>query len=109
MILVVLTTFPDEAAAASSVRALVAESLVACGTIVPSARSIYRWKDQIEDAAEAVVIFKTTEQAYSAFESRLRELHPYETPEIIAFSPAAAGESYKRWVEECCAGWAGSL
>ena len=103
MIRMVFTTFADEATAASVVRTLVAEDLAACGTIVPGARSIYRWKDKIEDAPEVVVIFKTTEAAYSAFESRLKALHPYETPEIIALGPAAAGEAYARWVEGCCA------
>jgi len=103
MIRVVVTTFSDEATAAAAVRTLVAERLAACGTIVPAARSIYRWKDRIEDSAESIVLFKTTRAAYSAFETRLRELHPYETPEILAFDPAAAGESYACWVEECCA------
>ena len=102
MIRVVVTTFSDEEAAAAAVRALVSESLAACGTIVPSARSIYRWKGQIEDCAEVVVIFKTTQAAFPSFEARLRELHPYETPEILAFDPAAAGDAYACWVDECC-------
>ena len=102
MIRVVLTTFSDEAAAAAAVRKLVDEGLAACGSIVPGARSIYRWKGEIEDAAEVVVIFKSTVAAYAAFELRLRELHPYETPEILAFDPAAAGEAYARWIEESC-------
>ena len=103
IIRIVLTTFPNEEAAASAVLKLVTEKLAACGTIMPAARSIYRWKDQIEDSAEAVVIFKTTEAAYSSFKARLRELHPYDTPEIIAFAPSAAGESYTRWIDESCA------
>ena len=105
MIRIVITTFPDEEAAASAVHQLVSERLAACGTIVPGARSIYRWKDKIEDSREAMVVFKTTEKDFTAFEVRLRELHPYETPEILAFDPVSVGDSYAQWVGECCSGW----
>ena len=69
MILFVVTTLPDESTAASIIRQLVEKKSAACGTIIPGARSIYRWKDAIEDSAEVVVIFKIPKNQSTAFES----------------------------------------
>ena len=102
MIQIVLTTLPDESSAAVIVRELVEKKLAACGTILPAARSIYRWKDAIEDTAEVVVIFKIPAGHFSPFSSTLKSLHPYETPEIIALNPADASEAYARWVLDSC-------
>ncbi len=98
MIRLVLTTFANSEDAATAVRKLVEEKLAACGTIVPGARSIYLWKGGMEDTAEAVVFFKTTTEKLPALEVRLRELHPYETPEIIALEPTGVSTAYAAWV-----------
>lgn len=103
MIYVVLSTFPTEEAATSTIRSLLDEHLIACGTILPSARSLYHWKGKIEEAAEALVIFKMPVDRYSEFETRLRALHPYEVPEIISLTPSSVGESYSRWISDSCA------
>ncbi len=98
MVLIVLCTFPDADTAASVTRTLVEEKLVACGNILTGVRSIYRWDGKIEDAAEALVVFKTSSPAYARLEKRLRRLHPHETPEILAFEAGAASKSYAAWV-----------
>lgn len=100
MICLVLTTFGNEGDAARVVRMLVEEKLAACGTLLPGARSIYRWQGKIEDAAEVVVILKTSR--FSELQERLTALHPYETPEILTLDPAALSEPYAKWVEESC-------
>ena len=102
MILFVVTTLPDESTAASIIRQLVEKKSAACGTIIPGARSIYRWKDAIEDSAEVVVILKIPKAAATTFEAELRSLHPYETPEIAAFEAAHASQAYTAWVLESC-------
>ena len=102
MILFVVTTLPDESVAASIVRQLVEKKVAACGTIIPGARSIYRWKDAIEDSAEVVVIFKIPSDQSASFEFELRALHPYETPEITAFEAASVLQAYSFWVVESC-------
>jgi periplasmic divalent cation tolerance protein len=99
----VLTTLPDEATAADIVHKLVAEKIAACGTIVPGARSIYNWKGSIEEAKEVVVIFKIPKANFSSFEKELREIHPYEVPEIVAFDPAAVCHAYADWIVSSCA------
>jgi periplasmic divalent cation tolerance protein len=102
MILFVVTTLPDESTAASIIRKLVEKKSAACGTIIPGARSIYRWKDAIEDSAEVVVVFKIPKAAATDFESELRSLHPYETPEVTAFEAAQAFQAYSAWVLASC-------
>ena len=103
MIHVVLTTFANAEDAAKAVRTLVDEHIIACGTILPGARSIYRWKDAVEDTEESVVLLKTSAERFPALEERLRAIHPYETPEIIAFDPTAISKDYADWMHQLCA------
>lgn len=98
--LLVFTTFANEADAARVVRALVEERLAACGNILPSVRSIYRWKGRIEDQGEVMVLLKTRKQDWPALLSRLHEIHPYEVPECIAYRVAAGSPKYLAWLEE---------
>lgn len=98
MIRAVLCAFPDVESAAAAIRALVSENLAACGTIIPGARSIYRWQGKIEDASEAMAIIKTPAATAEAFSARLLELHPYDVPEIVFFAPDRVHDAYERWV-----------
>jgi periplasmic divalent cation tolerance protein len=104
MIRLVLTTFANAEDAAKAVRTLVEEQSAACGTILPRVRSIYRWKEAIEDTAESWVILKTSAEKFPELERRLRAIHPYETPEIVALDPAAVSDDYAAWVIQCCGG-----
>lgn len=101
--LVVFTTFANEADAARVARVLVEERLVACAQLLPGARSIYRWKDAVEEQAEVVVMLKTRKQDWTALLSRLHELHPYETPECVAVRIAAGAPKYMAWLDEALA------
>jgi periplasmic divalent cation tolerance protein len=102
-LLLVFSTFANEADAARVVRALVEERLIACGNLLPGARSIYRWKDGVADEREVVVLMKTRKQDWTALLSRLHELHPYDTPECIAVRLAAGAPKYLAWLEESLA------
>jgi len=102
--LLVFTTFASEDAAARVVRTLVEERLIACGNLLPGARSLYRWKGEVADEREVVVLMKTRKQDWTAFLSRLHELHPYETPECIAVRVAAGAPKYMAWLEEVLGG-----
>ncbi len=66
--------------------------------LCPGIESIYRWQNRLESNSEVLTIFKTTATAYPAFESRLRELHPYDIPEIVAVRPEQVSETYAKWV-----------
>ena len=98
--LIVWSTFANAEDAARVVRALVDERLIACGTLLSGARSIYRWQERIEDASEVMVVMKTRKQDWTALLSRLHQLHPYETPECIAVRVAAGAPRYLAWLEE---------
>ncbi len=102
-LLVVLSTFPDAAAARAAAESLVNERLAACVNILPNVESIYRWQGKVETGAEVLTVIKTTAERYPALEQRLRELHPCEVPEIVALPAAAVAESYLRWAASSCA------
>ena len=98
MVLLVFCTFPDADTAAAATKTLVGEKLIACGTILPGARSIYEWEGKMEDASEVLVLFKTAGPAYAKLEKRLLKLHPYDMPEIVALEAGAASKAYAAWV-----------
>ena len=102
-VLTVFTTWPDLETARTAARTLVEEKLAACGNIVPGVESIYRWEGKVETGAEVLVIFKTMASNYPALEARVRALHPYEVPEVLAVRVAGGLPAYLRWVEESCA------
>jgi len=101
-ILLALSTFPDAEIARRISNQLVSESFAACANILPTIESIYRWKNKIESGNEILVLFKLSEDRKSAFQDKLRSLHPYDIPEII-FVPVASGfPEYLRWVIASC-------
>jgi periplasmic divalent cation tolerance protein len=102
--LLVLSTFPDAATAARISRQLVEQKCAACANLLPPVESIYRWEGKVENAQETLVLFKTSRARYRALERALRELHPYDVPEIIAVPIEQGLPEYLRWVSESCAG-----
>ncbi len=101
--LLVLSTFPDAETARRIVRVCVEERLAACGNLLPGVESIYRWRGAVETASETLVLFKTTTEVYPRLQERLRALHPYETPEIVALPPSGGLPAYLEWVVDACA------
>jgi periplasmic divalent cation tolerance protein len=97
-----LSTFPDVETARKISREIVDSALVACVNIVPAVESIYYWEGKVETSAESLAIFKLTAARYSDFESRLRELHPYDIPEIVRLNIAGGSVEYLRWIGESC-------
>ncbi|MCP4035482.1 MAG: divalent-cation tolerance protein CutA [bacterium] len=79
-------------------RQLVEERLVAGGNIVSGVRSIYRWRDEICDEPEEVLLMETADDRVEAMMRRLREIHPYEVPKILTFEPREGPPDYLAWV-----------
>lgn len=77
---------------------LVEARLAACVNILPGIESIYRWKDAVETADECLLVVKTSAERLSALEARIREIHSYDVPEVIAFSVADGSEPYLAWL-----------
>src|SRR5439155_1434577 len=82
--LVVLTTLATDADARTLVTALLAERLIACGTLLPGGRSMYRWEGEVNEESEVVVLLKTDVSRWEALCRAVRERHPYEVPELLA-------------------------
>jgi len=96
--ILVFTSLGSTEAARAFVRQLVDERLVACGTILPRAESVYRWEGKVTTSEEAVVLLKTTRDRWDALSMRVRDLHPYQVPELLAVPVDAGLEPYLAWV-----------
>jgi periplasmic divalent cation tolerance protein len=97
-VIVALSTAPDEATARRIAHQLVEESLAACVNLLPGVASIYRWQGEVEDAAECMMVIKTTRAAWPRLLQRLPELHPYQVPELIACEVRDGLAPYLAWV-----------
>ena len=96
--LLVITNCPDEACANAIALALVEEKLAACANLLPRVQSVYRWQGAIESASEVPLMLKTTGHRYTALEARISQLHPYDTPEIIALPITRGLPAYLAWL-----------
>ncbi|MEX2179079.1 MAG: divalent-cation tolerance protein CutA [Gemmatimonadaceae bacterium] len=96
--IVVLTTVSSDDEAVRLVRALLDRRLIACGTLVPGARSLYRWQGKIADEKETLLLLKTRSARVEALQEAFRELHPYKVPELLALSVDTGLEKYLEWI-----------
>lgn len=97
---IVTSTVGTSEEALAIARTLVEEKLVACVQIISRIRSIYRWKGEICDEEEQLLLMKTRSDLCSALQNRIRELHSYEVPEIVSFPIADGLPEYLNWVVE---------
>ena len=97
--IVVLTTCESEEQAQTLARHLIEHRLAACVNILPGARSIYRWKDKVEDAAEFVLAIKTRRDLFGKLREAIALLHSYEIPEVIALPVVDGSEAYLNWLD----------
>jgi len=98
--LVVLITAPKEEDAAAMANALVEGRLAACVNIIRQVRSIYRWQGKIEDDQEVLMIAKTRKECFADLVNKVKELHTYSVPEIIALPVMDGFEGYLGWLKE---------
>lgn len=97
-ILLVFTNLPDRAGAERVARALIENHAAACVNILAECTSVYRWQEIVETAGEVPLLVKTTRAAYPRVEQTIRQLHPYELPEIVAVPLGAGLPGYLQWV-----------
>jgi periplasmic divalent cation tolerance protein len=95
---VVLTTFATAQKAAEVARVLADERLIACANVLPAVRSIYRWQGKVNDEPEVLVVLKTSAARLARMQQRLRELHPYDVPEMIALRVESGWPAYLDWL-----------
>jgi len=98
--IVVLVTAGSDDEAGRIGRALVEERLAACVNVVGPIRSIYRWRDAVEDAQEWLLVVKGRAGDLPVLEARVRALHSYEVPEVLALPVYGGGAAYLAWLDE---------
>ncbi len=98
--IVVYITVPNEEEAARIARALVEARLAACVNILKDIRSIYSWQGKIEDESEVLMIVKTKKSLFKVLSAKVKKLHSYTVPEIIALPIIEGLEDYLKWLKE---------
>jgi periplasmic divalent cation tolerance protein len=101
--LVVFVTTSNDQEAASIADALVSERLAACVNILGAIESVYRWEGKITRDREVLIIIKTTAERYPELELRIKELHSYSTPEVVALKIERGSADYLTWIWESTA------
>jgi len=101
--LVVFVTSSDTGEAARLADTLVSEQLAACVNVVPGIESVYRWEGKITRDIETLLIIKTTDARYAELERRIKELHSYTTPEVVAIRIERGSEQYLNWLRDSIA------
>jgi len=96
--LLVLTTLGSADEARNFVTGLVADRLVACGTVLPRGLSIYRWEGAITEEDEVVVLLKTDASKWDELAQAVAERHPYEVPELLAVPVERGTDLYLSWL-----------
>ena len=98
--LVVLTTVARMEDAESIAREMVERRLAACVNILPPVTSIYRWQGEVTREPEHLLLMKTHRDRFEALRAHLVEIHPYETPEVVALPVASGHLPYLQWIAD---------
>ncbi|MFQ5679531.1 MAG: divalent-cation tolerance protein CutA [Gemmatimonadota bacterium] len=96
----ILVSGPDRAAMVELGRRVVTERLAACANVWTGVHSVFRWRGEVQEEEEVLVFLKSTAGNLSALGARVRELHPYEEPEFLAFAVDEGSPSFLAWVAE---------
>jgi len=96
----VLITTPNEDMAAEIAKVLVETRLAACANIIKDIRSIYSWQGKVHDDGEVLMIVKTRRELFDRLASKVKELHSYDVPEIIALPIVIGSDDYLKWLRE---------
>ncbi len=97
--IVVLSTCGSPKEAQRLARELVEKRLAACVNIVPGVRSVYHWKENIEEEEEVLLVIKTSRPLFEELRNEILRLHSYEVPEVIALQVVDGSESYLAWLD----------
>ena len=98
--LLVLTTCPGTITAKKVANEVVIEKLGACVQIIPRVQSFFRWVNRVDTSEELLLIIKTTTERYPDLEKRIKAIHPYEVPEIVALPITDGLNEYLKWIED---------
>ncbi len=97
---IVFSTLPNQKKAEQVSKQLLRERLCACVHAFPKGQSFYLWKNKVESSAEVLLFIKTTQTKLKALMKYLKQVHPYDVPEILAIDVSEGDESYLRWISQ---------
>ena len=99
--LIVLMTSSNKEEAIKIVRTLLEERLIACANMIDPVSSFFWWKEKIEEENETLVIMKSHQELFKKLSKRVKELHSYDIPEILAIPITEGSQSYLNWMKTC--------
>jgi periplasmic divalent cation tolerance protein len=97
--IVVFSTCASAEDAEKIARHLIESHVAACVNLVPGVRSIFRWEGKVEDAAEHLLVIKSTRAAFPALSAAIEKVHPYEVPEVLAVPVIDGAVNYLNWID----------
>jgi periplasmic divalent cation tolerance protein len=98
--IVVLTTTPSREEAEKIAKTLLEEKLIACANIIGPAYSLFWWQGKIDTAQEHLILMKTRRDLFGKVSERVKTLHSYQVPEIIATRIIEGSKDYLKWLDE---------
>ncbi|MBI1823490.1 MAG: divalent-cation tolerance protein CutA [Nitrospirae bacterium] len=98
--IVILITCPSSEEAEKITRILVSEKLIACGNMISAVNSLFYWQGEISQEKETLIVAKSVKNLFPAIVQRVKSLHSYTVPEIIALPLVEGSEEYLHWIEE---------
>ena len=98
-ICLILTTWPDEAAARTAAQRWLSENLAACVNILPTMRSLYVWNGELKEGLEHQMLVKTSRHRVDELKQAIVEAHPYECPEILQIPVEGGLEEFLDWIK----------
>jgi periplasmic divalent cation tolerance protein len=101
--IVVLMTAQNRQEAVRIAEMLVSARLAACVQILPQIQSVYRWQGEVERASEVLLLAKTTSGRFDELDRAVKEIHSYETPEIVALPVTSISGPYGKWLQAAIA------
>ena len=101
--IVILVTTSSDAEATAIARTLVEERLIACGNVIGPIRSLFRWQGAVDGATEHLLMAKARAADFQRIEERVRALHSYDVPEVIALPIRMGSAPYLAWLADATA------
>ena len=98
--IVIFSTCPTAEEAEKVAKTLIEKHLAACVTLIPGARSIYRWQGAIEEASEHLLLIKSRRDLFAQLKEELGSVHSYEVPEILALPVVEGSPAYIDWIDK---------
>lgn len=98
--IIVFITVPTSDDGCKIARTLVGEKLAACVNILPGIRSVYTWEDEVCEDQEVLLMIKTRAEIFEDLSARVKKVHPYDLPEVIAVSLTAGAADYLNWIDQ---------